>query len=144
MGLLIKDRIEDISFEEWDDVLARSVRPSPFLSRRFLVPWVKTFAAGRPLRIARWERGGRAEGFLFLCRRAGAGGGGALGGLPILPGTAPQEPSRETAVHGRPDGGVLPRGGARVLLRRLAATGVPEGGGGGHRLRGPEPSPPGP
>jgi len=70
MGLLIKDRIEDISFEEWDDVLARSVRPSPFLSRRFLVPWAKTFAAGRPLRIARWERGGRAEGFLFLCRRA--------------------------------------------------------------------------
>ncbi|OGP80748.1 MAG: hypothetical protein A2Z13_08455 [Deltaproteobacteria bacterium RBG_16_64_85] len=79
MGLLVKDRIEDISFEEWDDVLARSVRPSPFLSRRFLVPWVKTFAAGRPLRIARWERGGRAEGFLFLCRRAESEGWELLG-----------------------------------------------------------------
>src|SRR3990172_5862127 len=79
MGLLVKDRIEDISFEEWDDVLARSVRPSPFLSRRFLVPWVKTFAAGRPLRIARWERGGRAEGFMFLCRRAESEGWELLG-----------------------------------------------------------------
>lgn len=79
MGLLVKDRIEDISFEEWDDVLARSVRPPPFLSRRFLVPWVKTFAAGRPLRIARWERGGRAEGFLFLCRRAESEGWELLG-----------------------------------------------------------------
>ncbi len=79
MGLLIKDRIEDISFEEWDDVLARSVRPSPFLSRRFLVPWAKTFAAGRPLRVARWERGGRAEGFLFLCRRAEMEGWELLG-----------------------------------------------------------------
>jgi len=80
MGLLIKERIEDISLEEWDDVLARSVRPSPFLSRRFLVPWAKTFPAGRPLRIARWERGGKAEGFLFLCRRAEAEGWELLGG----------------------------------------------------------------
>src|SRR3989304_3856446 len=53
--------------------------PPPFLPRRFLVPWVKTFAAGRPLRIARWERGGRAEGFLFRCRRAESEGWELLG-----------------------------------------------------------------
>jgi CelD/BcsL family acetyltransferase involved in cellulose biosynthesis len=80
MGLLIKERIEDVSLDEWDDVLARSVRPSPFLSRRFLLPWTRTFAAGRPMRIARWEREGRAEGFLFLCRRDESEGWELLGG----------------------------------------------------------------
>jgi CelD/BcsL family acetyltransferase involved in cellulose biosynthesis len=80
MGLLVASLLEGVSFEEWDDVLARSIRPSPFLSRRFLIPWAKAFAAGRPLRIARWERGGRAEGFLFLCRRPGSEGWELLGG----------------------------------------------------------------
>jgi CelD/BcsL family acetyltransferase involved in cellulose biosynthesis len=80
MGLLLTSLLEEISLEEWDDVLARSFRHSPFLSRRFLVPWAKTFAAGRPLRIARWEREGRAEGFLFLCRRAASDGWELLGG----------------------------------------------------------------
>lgn len=80
MGLLVTERMEDVSTEEWDDVLARSLRPSPFLSRRFLAPWTKAFAAGRPLRIARWDRGGRAEGFLFLSRGAEADGWELLGG----------------------------------------------------------------
>lgn len=80
MGLLLTSRIEDVSLEEWDGVLARSFRHSPFLSRCFLIPWAKTFAAGRPLRIARWERGGRAEGFLFLYRRASPDGWELLGG----------------------------------------------------------------
>ncbi|HZW35952.1 MAG TPA: GNAT family N-acetyltransferase [Candidatus Deferrimicrobiaceae bacterium] len=80
MGLLITERLEDVSTAEWDDVLARSLRPSPFLSRRFLIPWTKAFAAGRPLRIARWEREERAEGFLFLCRGAADDGWELLGG----------------------------------------------------------------
>jgi CelD/BcsL family acetyltransferase involved in cellulose biosynthesis len=80
MGLHIKERLEDVALDEWDDVLAHSSRPSPFLSRRFLIPWARTFAAGRPLRIARWEREGRAEGFLFLCRREGPEGWELLGG----------------------------------------------------------------
>jgi CelD/BcsL family acetyltransferase involved in cellulose biosynthesis len=80
MGLLFAERLEDVSTGEWDGVLARSFRPSPFLSRLFLVPWTKTFAAGRKLRIARWERLGKAEGFLFLCREAGGGGWKLLGG----------------------------------------------------------------
>lgn len=80
MGLLLTSRIEDVSLEEWDSVLARSFRHSPFLSRCFLIPWAKTFAAGRPLRIARWEREGRAEGFLFLYRRASPDGWEFLGG----------------------------------------------------------------
>ncbi|HEY7527637.1 MAG TPA: GNAT family N-acetyltransferase [Candidatus Deferrimicrobiaceae bacterium] len=80
MGLLITERLEEVPAEEWDDVLARSRRPSPFLSRRFLFPWAKAFAAGRPLRIARWDREGRAEGFLFLYRRAQDDGWELLGG----------------------------------------------------------------
>src|SRR5512146_215857 len=80
MGLLITERLEDVSTAEWDDVLARSLRPSPFLSRRFLIPWTKAFAAGRPLRVARWEREERAEGFLFLCRGAADDGWELLGG----------------------------------------------------------------
>jgi CelD/BcsL family acetyltransferase involved in cellulose biosynthesis len=80
MGLRITERLEEVPAEEWDDVLARTRRPSPFLSRRFLFPWVKAFAAGRPLRIARWDREGRAEGFLFLYRRVQDEGWELLGG----------------------------------------------------------------
>lgn len=74
------ERMEDVSRKEWDDVLARSYRPSPFFSPRFLIPWSNAFAPDRPLRIARWEREGRARGFLFLCRRAGGDGWELLGG----------------------------------------------------------------
>src|SRR5512134_2397332 len=80
MGLLLTSLLEDVSLDEWDDVLARSFRRSPFLSRRFLIPWARTFAAGRPLRIARWERRGRAEGFLFLYGRAESDGWELIGG----------------------------------------------------------------
>ncbi len=80
MALHFKERIEDVSLDEWGDVLSRSVRPSPFLSPRFLVPWTRTFAAGRTLRIARWETEGRCEGFLFLGRSGQTGGWELLGG----------------------------------------------------------------
>ncbi|HSL92309.1 MAG TPA: GNAT family N-acetyltransferase, partial [Candidatus Limnocylindrales bacterium] len=47
----------------------------------FLIPWARMFADGRPVRIARWDRGGgRAEGFLFLYRRAAPDGWELLGG----------------------------------------------------------------
>lgn len=80
MGLTRMDRMEDVSAEEWDLVLSRSVRPSPFLSRHFMVPWAKTFAAGREKRIYRWARGGDASGFLFLCLCGAEGGWELLGG----------------------------------------------------------------
>jgi CelD/BcsL family acetyltransferase involved in cellulose biosynthesis len=74
------ERIGDVSRQEWEDVLARSFRPSPFFSPGFLVPWANAFAADRPLRIARWERERRADGFLFLCRRPDGDGWEFLGG----------------------------------------------------------------
>ena len=80
MGLRLTSLLEDVSLDEWDDVLARTFRNSPFLSRCFLIPWTKTFAAGRPLRIARWEREGKAEGFLFLYARTASDGWELLGG----------------------------------------------------------------
>ena len=80
MSLAWADRIEEISLEEWEGVLSRSLRPSPFLSPSFLLPWAETFAAGLPQRFARWEEGGKAEGFLFLFRRAGREGWELLGG----------------------------------------------------------------
>ncbi len=74
------DRLEDVPGPEWDSVLFASERPSPFLSRQFLLPWAATFAAGRPVRVGRWESGGRARGLVFLCRRDGAPGWELMGG----------------------------------------------------------------
>ena len=74
------ERLEGVSRAEWDSVLFASERPSPFLSRQFLVPWVGAFAAGRPVRIGRWESGGRARGLVFLYRRADSGGWELMGG----------------------------------------------------------------
>ncbi len=74
------DRLEDVSGAEWDAVLFASDNPSPFQSRRFLVPWARTFAAGRPVRIGRWESGGRARGLVFLWRRADSAGWELMGG----------------------------------------------------------------
>lgn len=74
------ERLEDVSRAEWDSVLFASERPSPFLSRQFLIPWARAFAAGRLVRIGRWESGGHARGFVFLCRRADSGGWEFMGG----------------------------------------------------------------
>src|SRR3990172_2867772 len=67
MGFSWTDRMEEVSAQEWDFVLGRSFRPPPFLSRHFLVPWAKTFAAGHRKRAYRWDRSGEPSGFLFLC-----------------------------------------------------------------------------
>src|SRR4030067_92100 len=83
MGLSWTDRLEDVSAQEWDSVLVRSFRPSPFLSRHFLIPWAKTFAAGHPKRIYRWERNGETCGLLFLCLCESAKGWELLGGAPV-------------------------------------------------------------
>jgi CelD/BcsL family acetyltransferase involved in cellulose biosynthesis len=80
MALASFDRPGEVSFREWEDVLSRSFRPTPFLSPLFLLPWARTFASGRPMRVLRWERGGRAEGFLFLCRCESGDGWEFLGG----------------------------------------------------------------
>lgn len=72
--------MEDISGEEWDFVLSRSFRPSPFLSRHFLAPWARTFAAGHSKRIYRWVRNGETAGFLFLCLCDDEAGWELLGG----------------------------------------------------------------
>ncbi len=80
MAFTWTERLDDVSRAEWDSVLFAAGRPSPFLSRQFLVPWAKAFAAGRPVRIGRWETGGRAQGFIFLCRRADSRGWELMGG----------------------------------------------------------------
>jgi CelD/BcsL family acetyltransferase involved in cellulose biosynthesis len=72
--------MEDISGEEWDFVLSRSFRPSPFLSRHFLAPWARTFASGHSKRIYRWVRNGETAGFLFLCLCDDEAGWELLGG----------------------------------------------------------------
>lgn len=80
MGLSWTERMEDVSPEEWDSVLVRSFRPSPFLARQFLAPWAKTFAADHPKRAYRWVRNGEIGGFLFLCLCDRGGGWELLGG----------------------------------------------------------------
>ena len=80
MGLSWTARMEDVSTQEWDFVLSRSARPSPFLSRHFLAPWAKTFAAGHSKRIYRWVRNGETGGFLFLCLCDSGVGWELLGG----------------------------------------------------------------
>lgn len=80
MGLSWISRLADVPPGEWDAVLSRAVRSTPFLSRRFLLPWTRAFADGRETRICRWERAGRPEGFLFLCRCGDAPGWELLGG----------------------------------------------------------------
>ncbi len=72
--------MEDVPEAEWDAVLSRSFRPSPFLSRHFLAPWARTFAFGHSKRIYRWVREGETCGFLFLCLRDDEGGWELLGG----------------------------------------------------------------
>ncbi len=79
MPLAWTERIGEISLEEWERVLSRSRRRSPFLSPSFLIPWAEAFAQGRLFRLARWEEGGTARGFLFLCARE-EGGFELLGG----------------------------------------------------------------
>src|SRR4030067_802832 len=93
MGLSWTDRLEDVSAQEWDSVLVRSFRPSPFLSRHFLIPWAKTFAAGHPKRIYRWERNGETCGLLLLCLCESAAGGGLRGGGEGAPPPARPPPS---------------------------------------------------
>ena len=80
MGLSWTDRIEEIPTDVWEGALSRSLRPTPFLSPGFLLPWAEAFAGNRPRRIARWEDGGRTRGLLFLCRRGGTEGWELLGG----------------------------------------------------------------
>jgi len=74
------DRIGDVSVPEWESVLSRSLRPTPFLSPSFLLPWAALFTREGDTRIFRWERGGEAEGLLFLCRRPDPAGWELLGG----------------------------------------------------------------
>jgi CelD/BcsL family acetyltransferase involved in cellulose biosynthesis len=75
LSLRISSRAEEIPVEEWDALHARSVRPSPFLSPRFLLPWYRAFGQGCDFRVVRWRRGseGADEGLLFLCRCGGEG-----------------------------------------------------------------------
>lgn len=80
MALALFDHPGEVSREEWENVLARSFRPTPFLSPLFLLSWTKAFAAGRPMRAVRWAGGGKAEGFLFLCGRGDGEGWELLGG----------------------------------------------------------------
>ncbi|GAB4361379.1 MAG: GNAT family N-acetyltransferase [Deltaproteobacteria bacterium] len=70
----------EVSLPEWEAVLARSFRPTPFLSPEYLLPWADRFARNGSRRVYRWAPGGKAEGFLFLHRLPGDGGWELLGG----------------------------------------------------------------
>lgn len=74
------DRLADVSVPEWEAVLSRSLRPTPFLSPSFLLPWAALFTRDGESRIFRWERGGEAAGFLFLRRSPDAAAWELLGG----------------------------------------------------------------
>lgn len=77
------DRLVDVSVPEWESVLSRSVRPSPFLSPSFLLPWAARFTSDGDTGIFRWERRGEAAGFLFLRRGPDGAGWELLGGEPV-------------------------------------------------------------
>ena len=77
------NRLGDVSVPEWEAVLSRSFRPTPFLSPSFLLPWADQFTHDGDCRIFRWERGGEAAGFLFLRRCPDAAGWELLGGEPL-------------------------------------------------------------
>jgi len=71
---------EDVPLAEWEALHAAQLRPSPFLSPRFLLPWRRAFGEGCEVRVARFAPPvGPAEGLLFLCR-CGEGGWTFLGG----------------------------------------------------------------
>jgi CelD/BcsL family acetyltransferase involved in cellulose biosynthesis len=76
IGLL---RLDDVPVEAWDALLARQASPSPFLSRRFLLPWHRAFGSACDARVVQWTPPGASiEGLLFLCRQH-AGGWAFLG-----------------------------------------------------------------
>lgn len=77
------DRLGDVSVPEWEAVLSRSFRPTPFLSPSFLLPWAALFTRDGDTRIFRWERRGKAAGLLFLRRCPGGAGWEMLGGEPV-------------------------------------------------------------
>lgn len=74
------DRLGDVSVPEWDAVLSRSFRPTPFLSPPFLLPWADRFTREDDIRVFRGECDGEAEGFLFLYRAPDGSGWELLGG----------------------------------------------------------------
>lgn len=80
MGWTWTGRLDAVSLDAWESLLARSRRPSPFLSPHFMIPWTRAFAEDCPKRIGIWERDGRTEGLIFLCRCTGGPGWELLGG----------------------------------------------------------------
>ena len=80
MALSVVARAGEELRPEWEQLLARAARPSPFLSPAFLLPWTSSFADSRPVRVVRWERDGRAEGLLFLYLAGDGGEWELLGG----------------------------------------------------------------
>lgn len=73
--------LSGVAFADWDALLARAARPSPFLSRLFLVPWAEAFAAkDRLVRVGIFRNRGVPAGLIFLCRSVPAKGWTLLGG----------------------------------------------------------------
>lgn len=72
--------LREVPVERWEHLHGLGPRTSPFLSPRFLIPWLRAFGRGCDVRVARWSpAGGPDEGLLFLCR-CGGGGWTFLGG----------------------------------------------------------------
>jgi CelD/BcsL family acetyltransferase involved in cellulose biosynthesis len=80
VSLTLAHHLADVPIAGWEDLCGRGRRTSPFLSPRFLLPWVRALGRGCDVRVARWAPGGGPdEGLLFLCR-CGEGGWTFLGG----------------------------------------------------------------
>jgi len=72
-------RLEEVPVDRWDDLLEQSASPSPFLSRRFLLPWHRAFGEGRDAFAACWSPPDGPIGGLLFLRRRGEGGWTFLG-----------------------------------------------------------------
>jgi CelD/BcsL family acetyltransferase involved in cellulose biosynthesis len=107
--------VEDLDLlgGEWDALVASSRRPSPFLLRGWLVPWLRTHGAGGELLTVTARRDGRLVAALPLHvrRRFGVRAAGFVGGhdtevadLLLAPG---EDESTARAVAGRVDADVL-------------------------------------
>jgi CelD/BcsL family acetyltransferase involved in cellulose biosynthesis len=112
--------LREVPVDRWERLHGLGPRTSPFLSPRFLVPWLRAFGRGCDVRVARWSpAGGPEEGLLFLCR-CGGGGWTFLGG---------------EQVADYLDALVLP-GREEIFWREFLSEGLRELGGGPLRLPG--------
>ena len=58
------DDLREAPRDEWEALLLRQGRPSPFLSPEFLLPWCAAFASGSKQRVGLWRPHGTLSGLI--------------------------------------------------------------------------------